>query len=93
MKHVLWIGESSFTIWHSESLVWLVPEECYLPECLIPTIKFGGGAIIVCGCFSGFGLGLLYLVKGDVIATLYNGYMYASNLVATVLGRSFPVPA
>ena len=47
---------------------------------IIPTVKFGGGNIMVWGCFSAYGTGRLHIIEGRM-----NGKMYRDILDKNLL--------
>ena len=63
-----------------------MPGDHYLPKCIVLTVKFGGGGIMVWGCFQG--LGPLVPVKGDVNATTYKDILDNYMLPSVALSSS-----
>lgn len=57
----------------------------------VPSVKIGGGGIMVWASFSGVGLGPLVPLKGTLNASTYRGQVYATTFVGTVRGWSLPV--
>ena len=47
------------------------PGEEHLDECLAPTVKHGGGKIMVWGCFHASGVGILRRVEGKMDTEVY----------------------
>ena len=65
---VVWSDESRFTIYKNDGpgLVWRPPGTRFNIENMTPTVKFGGGGLMMWGCFSGKGLGPLVKVDGNL---------------------------
>ena len=65
-KKVLWTDESTFEVFgsHRRTFVRRRTIEKMLEECLTPSVKHGGGNVMVWGCFGAGKVGDLYKVKG-----------------------------
>lgn len=72
-KHVIWSDESKFELFNKKRRlrVWRKSDEGLQDRHLQPTMKHGGGNIIVWDCFSWFGAGNLTQINGTMTAEVY----------------------
>ncbi len=51
-NHVLWSDETKINVFGSDGVkrVWWQPGEDYKDKCVLPTVKHGGGSVMVWGC-------------------------------------------
>ncbi len=72
-NHVLWSDEIKINLFGSDGVqhVWQHPGEEYQENCILPTIKHGGGSIMVRGCMSAAGTGELWFIEGNMDSNMY----------------------
>ncbi|GFT53088.1 transposable element Tcb1 transposase [Trichonephila clavipes] len=68
-QHVIWSDESTSTLFQTTGriYVWRTSKEAFAPECIAPTVKQGGGSLMVWGRY----LGPLVTLHGKVKAAHY----------------------
>jgi len=65
-KKIIWSDESRFLLFQNDAhkRVWRRPKEKYAVNCLVPTVKHGGGGVMVWGCFVNNKPGPLVVIEG-----------------------------
>ncbi|KAG2464945.1 TCB1 transposase, partial [Polypterus senegalus] len=72
-NHVLWSDETKINIFGSDGVkrVWQQPGEVFKDKCVLPTVKHGGGSVMVWGCMCAADTGELQFIKKTMIANMY----------------------
>ncbi|CAK9829697.1 Transposable element Tc1 transposase [Anthophora retusa] len=72
-KNVIFTDESKFELRSNKrrQLVWRKVGESFKPSLITPTVKHGGGAVLVWGCFSAAGVGNLQFIEGILTGEKY----------------------
>ncbi len=90
-NHVLWSDETKINFIGSDSVkrVWRQPSEEYKDKFVLPTVKHGGGSVMVWGCMSAAGTGELQFIEGTMNAKMYCDILKQSIIPSLRrLGRS-----
>ncbi|KAL1282639.1 hypothetical protein QQF64_001442, partial [Cirrhinus molitorella] len=71
-NHVLLSDETKINLFGSDGVkcVWWQPGEEYKDKCVFPTVKHGGGNVMVWGCMSDAGIGELQFIEGTMNANI-----------------------
>ncbi len=60
--------------------MWRQPGEEYKDKCVLPTVKHGGGSVMVCCCMSAASTGVLQFIEGTMNANIYCGILKQSMI-------------
>ncbi len=72
-NHVLWSDETKINLFGSDGVKRVVRKlgEEYKDKCVLPTVKSGGGSVMVWGCMSAAGTDELQFIEGTMNSNMY----------------------
>ena len=90
-ERVVWTDETKIELFghNYQNYVWRKDGEAYSPKNTVPTAKFGGGSIMIWGCFSAKGLGKISVIDGKMNAQKYKR-ISQENLMSSVESLRLP---
>ncbi len=79
---ILWSDETKINVFETDGFktVWCRKGEEYKEKCMVPTVKHGGGSVLMWGCMSAAGVRELHFIDG-----IMNSQMYCSILKEKML--------
>ncbi len=86
-NHVLGSDETKINLFGSDGVqrVWQKPGEEYKHKCVLPTVKHGGGSVMVWGCISAAGTGELQFIEGTMNANMYCNILKQSRIIIIII--------
>ncbi len=75
---ILWSDETKINVFGADGFktVWRRKGEEYKEKCMVPTVKHGGGSVLMWGCMSAAGVGELHFIDGIMNSQMYNTIQY-----------------
>ncbi len=82
LNHVLWSDETEINLFGSDGVKreWRQPGDEYKDKCVLPTVKHGGGSVMVWCCLSAAGTGELQFIEGTMNANMYCDILKQSRI-------------
>ena len=90
-ESVLWIDETKILLFghNYRNHVWRKDGEAYSPKNTVQTVKFGGGSIMISGCFSSKSVGKISVIDGKMNAQKYEQILQ-ENVMSSVESLELP---
>ena len=72
-QNILWTDETKIELFgrNTQHYVWRKNGTAHQHQNIIPTVKYGGGSIMVWGCFAASGPGRIAVIKGKMNSKMY----------------------
>ncbi len=85
---ILWSDETKINVLGTDGFktLWRLKGEEYKEKCMVPSVKHGGGSVLMWGCMSAAGVGELHFIDG-----IMNSQMYCSILKEKMLPSLVPL--
>jgi len=92
-NQVLWSDETKIKLFESDGKTWVWHQsgEAYKDKNLVPTVKHGGGSVLLWGCMAAAGVGKLHFIDGIMDRFKYRDILDANMLPSArdLIGRRY----